>query len=148
MKTHISVSTVFVTAALLGGMMVVAAHEGIDGSVPDSWMYMSDLETTSVPDDDSWWKEFDDPVLDSLIRMGIDNNYNLDMAARRIEIAGNNVGIARSGYFPVMALGAGWPRSRTSGMTGNEPGEAATGSYWNLGLNMSWEIDLFGKIKS
>lgn len=148
MKTHISVSTVFVTVALLGSETVVAAPDGIDGSVPESWMYMSDLETTLVSDDDSWWKEFDDPVLDSLIRMGIDNNYNLDMAARRIEIAGNNVGIARSDYFPVLTLGAGWTRSRNSGMTGNEPIAATTGSYWNLGLNMSWEIDLFGKIRS
>ncbi len=148
MKTHISVSSFFTAVALLSGVMEIQAQDGLNDSIPASWLYMSDLETTSMPCDDTWWRAFDDSLLDSLIRMGFENNYSLDMVARRINIARSSVGAARSSYFPEVTLGVGWTRSRSSGMTGREPGAAATGSYWNLGLDMSWEIDLFGKITS
>lgn len=148
MNTHTCVSTIISAVALFGGVMAVTARDGLNDTLPDRWLYQSQLETTLMPDDDTWWKVFDDQLLDSLIQMGIDNNYNLDMAARRIGIARNSIGIARSAFFPDLSLQAGWSRSRTSGMTGDDPGTAVTGSYWNLGLNMSWEIDLFGKINA
>lgn len=148
MNKHTCVSTIMAAIALLGGATAALARDGLNDSIPDRWLYLSQNESTTMPENDTWWKAFDDQLLDSLIQMGIDNNYNLDMAARRIEIARNSVGVARAAFYPGVSLQAGWTRSRTSGMTGNTPGAAVTGSYWDLGLNMSWEIDLFGKINS
>lgn len=45
-------------------------------------------------------------------------------------------------------MNAGWNKARTSGMTTNPTHDATNMSYFDLGLNMNWEIDVFGKITS
>lgn len=115
--------------------------------LPDRWLDYEHFNQ-QLPSDDLWWRHFDDRVLDSLISVGIDNNYDVLMAARRIEIARQQLNMARSGYFPTLDFSGGWTRSRSSGMTGPVASDAATASYFQLGINMSWEIDVFGKIAS
>ncbi len=151
MKTHFFVSTLLSVTALLGcGVVANAGNDNsvLNDSLPERWLYQSELESVQLPENETWWKMFDDALLDSLIEAGIDNNYNLSLAARRIEIAGNTVKTAAAAYYPSLGLNASWTKNRTSGMTGNEPGPAVKGSYWDVGLSMSWEIDLFGKITS
>ena len=115
-------------------------------SLPAEWSYESEHYTT-LPSEDNWWEGFDDPVLTSLIQMGEKNSYNLAMAARRIEMARQTMAITNAGYFPTIGLSAGWDASRSSGAltTPTGPGNAST--FFNLGLNFSWEIDLFGRIR-
>lgn len=105
-------------------------------SMPEKWLYTPEVEPI-LPSDDQWWKSFDDPVLDSLIAMGIDNNFNLDQAARRREIARLTMQQARSAYYPTVQASAGYERRHAAG--------ANTNSY-SLGADLSWEIDVFGKI--
>lgn len=94
----------------------------------------------------AWWRSFDDTMLDSLINIGRENNYNVAMAARRIAIAQAGVQQAASAYYPQVGIDAGWTRTRDSGrLTGSE-GRASTGSYFSAGATMSWEVDVFGKI--
>ncbi|MDE6086330.1 MAG: efflux transporter outer membrane subunit [Muribaculaceae bacterium] len=137
-------------ALLVVSAQVVSAQDtdNIKQSLPEKWNDYGITYPTADQQPTDWWKSFNDEILDSLIERGIDNNYNLDVAARRIKIASYNVRNAMAAYSPNIALGAGWSRSRNSGMTGDVPGNASTGSYWNLGLSMSWEVDLFGKITS
>ena len=137
-------------ALLVVSAQVVSAQDtdNIKQSLPEKWNDYGITYPTADQQPTDWWKSFNDEILDSLIEKGIDNNYNLDVAARRIKIASYNVRNAMAAYSPNIALGAGWSRSRNSGMTGDVPGNASTGSYWNLGLSMSWEVDLFGKITS
>ncbi|MBD5345961.1 MAG: efflux transporter outer membrane subunit [Bacteroides sp.] len=104
--------------------------------MPEKWLYTPEVEPV-LPSDDQWWQSFNDPVLDSLIAMGIDNNFNLDQAARRREIARLTMQQAKSAYFPTIQASAGYARKHAAGTN--------TNSY-SLGADMSWEIDVFGKI--
>ena len=97
---------------------------------------------------DEWWRDFGDPVLDSLVSAGLAGNYDLAMASRRINVARNEMRQAQSSYFPGLGLSAGWQRSRISGATASAGGHAMTESYWHGSVSMNWEIDLFGKITS
>lgn len=151
MKTHKIVSIIGGIALIAGNCCHLVARDtanGLDHTLPEGWMYENDMITDGLPSDDCWWRVFDDSTLDSLIARGLDNNYDLSMAARRMEMARYAINTARAGYSPSLSLNGGWNRNRSSGMTGSEPGQAAVGSYWNLGLNLSWEVDLFGKITS
>ena len=65
--------------------------------------------------ENGWWKCFADPTLDSLMTLGIENNYNIAMAVRRAEIARNNMLSAQGGWMPSVGLDAGWATSRSSG---------------------------------
>ncbi len=55
---------------------------------------------------------------------------------------------ARAGYYPSLGLQGGWTKARSSGALGNVSMPATTTDYFSLGLNMSWEIDVFGKISA
>lgn len=115
--------------------------------LPEQWDCQSQY-LDKQPDNDEWWKDFNDNVLDSLITVGLANNYNLAIAAKRIAVAENTMHSAASAYYPSLGLNAGWTKSRTSGMNGNEGAKASYASYFDLGLSLSWQIDLFGKITS
>lgn len=93
-----------------------------------------------------WWGMFDDPILDSLLVRGVENNYNVAMAARRMEIARQTLNQARSLYFPEFGLSLGWSKSRTSGARVSSGTPATNSSAFTAGVDMSWQIDLFGKI--
>ncbi len=99
-------------------------------------------------DDSMWWRHFDDELLDSLINLVVERNYDLSMAMRRIEIAREGVNSARAGYYPQIDLNAGWSRNRASGAIEGRHTPASVTSYWNAGATMRWEIDLFGKVTS
>lgn len=113
--------------------------------MPGEWRYATEYYQT-IPADDTWWRGFEDSMLDSLITMVVDNNYNVLLAQHRIEMARQTVRQARAGYMPQFALNGSYNRSRTSGMTGPVAGRAANASYFDLGVSMSWEIDVFGKV--
>ncbi len=82
-----------------------------------------------------WWEALGDTLLDSLETEALAANYDLDAAMRRVNIAQSNLAAARAAYYPTVGISAGWGKEGR-----NEP------SAWSLGANMSWEIDLFGRV--
>lgn len=113
--------------------------------LPEQWRYVTDFSQLP-PDEDQWWNTFEDATLDSLIEMTVANNYNLAIACKRIEIANNNIKIARSSYYPEVSANVGWYKERTSGVSNKVKGPTTTESQLQLGLSASWEIDVFGRI--
>ena len=120
----------------------------LNDSLPQQWCYTPEHGAEASADDSEWWKTFNDATLDTLISMGMANNYDLSMALRRSQIARNAIGQARAAWMPSVGLSAGWTKSRESGMLTGVHGPASGMSYFSAGLNASWEIDLFGKIAS
>ncbi len=116
-------------------------------SMPERWQYLSDFSMT-VPDRDAWWKEFNDPVLDSLIARSVDANYNIAQAVSRMAQARQVVNQAHSSYMPTLNLSGGWNKSRQSGATTVPIHSASDVSYFSAGVDMNWQIDVFGKISA
>lgn len=112
------------------------------GSMPDS-----KVQSGGMPDA-QWWKRFEDPVLDSLIEVGLQRNYNVRMATRRIQIARNSVASAKAGYMPNLSVSLGYDNERSSGLLYGSKGSASTTGYFSGTVNMSWEIDVFGKVNA
>ena len=107
--------------------------------MPERWTFSQEV-TQTLPSDDPWWKTFDDATLDSLISMGIDNNYNVSQALHRREIARLAIRQAQSGYYPTLGVSAGYTRSHS----GREIGTNA----FTAGATLNWEVDVFGRITS
>lgn len=114
-------------------------------SMPGRWLYAPE-KTLELPPDDNWWKGFDDPVLDSLVSVAAERNYDISIAMRRIELARQGVRSAQSGYYPTINLSAGWTASQTSGAMTSHIGDAVHNNYMSLAAQASWEPDLFGRI--
>ena len=148
MKTTITVSILFL--AVLFPNILAAQQPGLYGiaaDTPSRWQ--SETGFTQEPQKDAfWWKKFNDPLLDSLISLGLERNYNLAMAARRIEIARQTLRSARSAYYPSVNLSAGWNKIRNSGNTTARSVPETNLDYFSGSVSASWEVDLFGKITS
>ena len=97
-----------------------------------------------------WWVAFNDPVLTALIDEAMANNLDLKSSLARIELARAQVLLAQSNLYPSINLTAGASRSRISGV-GSQPLPAGTpliSENYRVGLEMSYELDLWGKYRS
>ena len=108
----------------------------LDRPMPGRWTYSATF-TQSLPSQDRWWTTLDDAVLDSLISLGEDANYDLAIACRRMEAAARQMTVARAAYYPQIGIEAGYTRSHEQRVSANR---------WSAAATMNWEIDLFGKI--
>lgn len=98
-----------------------------------------------LPADDRWWQAFDDPTLDSLITLATDRNYSVLEALARMEQARAQMRSARGDLLPSAQLNAGWERRQSSGNTGTA--RSITSGY-SAGVDVSWELDVFGSLRS
>lgn len=136
------------TLLLTGFSGIVRAADPVRlDTLPERWIYHSDKIQT-LPCDDSWWRQLGDPMLDSLIDAGVNNNFNLAAAMHRIAAARQNINQARSSYYPSIALNAGWTGTRQAGAISSPVRPSDNISYFSAGASMNWEIDVFGKIRS
>ena len=85
-----------------------------------------------------WWKSFNDPLLSDLIKRAAANNLSIREASIRLEQARIRRGISEADKYPEVTSSASAKKSRTA---------AGSSNSYNMGLDSSWEIDLFGKIR-
>ena len=114
--------------------------------LPDGWQEKDTLFQQVLPVDDRWWKVFEDPTLDSLINLAIDQNPSVLMAINRIDQAKAQWRISQSDFYPSLSFHGGWERQQTSGNLGNGTPQAWTG-YYSASVQMSWQLDVFGVIR-
>ncbi len=94
-----------------------------------------------------WWKQFNDPVLDSLIAESLANNKNVKIAAANVEQAAGILMTTRSALFPQVGYEANAIRQRVSRNNALQaPNENPFNIHQILG-GATWEIDLWGRIR-
>ncbi len=105
-----------------------------------------------------WWHEFTDPALNDFIDTALVQNPALAQAIARTRIAEAQTRLQRADRLPEVGLGAGVTRQRQN--LGSIPGlgEAAGGvgggsrdvallsTTSNAALDVSWELDLWGRL--
>ncbi|WP_319202393.1 efflux transporter outer membrane subunit [uncultured Ilyobacter sp.] len=93
---------------------------------------------------EQWWKLFDDPMLDELIKEASGSNLDLKEALARVDEYRSRLGVVTGNRVPSLSVEGDLLRQKTSenaGYTG------ATNTYKGLGLEAGWEIDLFGRVR-
>ena len=113
--------------------------------VPGQWLYTTD-HTQPSPTSDRWWTQFADSTLNSLITKAENENFNVAAALKRIELARHDLDITRAGYWPGISASGGWSRNGSAGATAPRVKPSSSSSAFSLGLDMNWEIDVFGRI--
>jgi len=96
--------------------------------------------------DMAWFQIFDDQPLQNLIKEGIANNLDLQMAVARVEESRARAGIARSYLYPEVNAGLNYTARQATKTPGGEDGDT-TNQTLSGGFQLSWEIDLFGKLR-
>jgi multidrug efflux system outer membrane protein len=94
--------------------------------------------------DQGWWEILQDDALRSLIDEALRTGYDVRLAAWRVEEARANAGIVRSEFYPQVQASGAYARGRPSGFV---VPDAKTGSLYDVDAALSWEIDLWGRIR-
>jgi outer membrane protein, multidrug efflux system len=97
----------------------------------------------------SWWMIFEDPDLDKLEAQVADANQNLKAAYARLLQARAATRIARADLFPTLSVGSTATRSRTSVNSPKfPPGAEPVGNNFDLEADLSYEIDVWGRVRN
>lgn len=92
-----------------------------------------------------WWQQFDDPTLNQLVQQSLDGNRELRVAFARLRAARAIRDDVANDQLPTIT-------SRASSEIGKaqQPGvteRRVNAERYDLGLDMAWELDLFGRIQ-
>jgi NodT family efflux transporter outer membrane factor (OMF) lipoprotein len=97
----------------------------------------------------AWWNIFQDPVLDAIESQVTDANQDLKAAYARLQQARAATRIARSALFPTLTVGSSATRSRASQNSPKfPPGAEPVGNNFDLEADLSYEIDVWGRVRN
>ena len=142
----------FVAAAalLVSGCLLGPDYSRPPVVVPDNYRFAVAPATAESIADLPWFDVFRDPVLQQLVREALQNNYDLRIAAARVEEARFQIGVVRSFLYPQINFNAVGSAQQVSRVT--EPSETLGSPHRNfqnvlLGFSLAWELDVFGRIR-
>lgn len=101
--------------------------------VPAAWHQPAGAADLPAPELRAWWKYFGDPVLDGLVEQALAQNLTIAQARSRLQQARQLLGRDQANYLPALSAGARTVQDA-----------AAVDSYFHAGLDVTWELGLFG----
>lgn len=127
-----------------------AAKEYTRPDLENEALYRTDnLMVDSVSMANISWKDlFTDSYLNDYIEKGLNNNLDIRIALKNIDAAQAYLKQGRAGYYPTLDAAATYNRMENSenGQLGNLSN--GTMEQYQLSGSLSWEADIWGKIRS
>ena len=145
--------TVRTLALLMPSLLAMAActlapkYERGALPVADTWP----TSPATAPDANthvSWKSLFLDPKLQATIDLALTNNRDLRVAALNITKARAEYGITRAGLLPSVDGTFAGARTHISDLSAAAQGVPATSTGYSADLGLTWQIDIFGKVRS
>ena len=124
--------------------------------VADHWIDATDKRLSSdEPDLSQWWTTFNDQQLNNLIQCAVQQNLTLKEACFRIIEERAALAIAVGNLFPQTQQAVGsYSRNVVSILEANQgflgggfPGTSRFFNNWDLGFNLAWELDFWGRFR-
>ncbi|MBU1273922.1 MAG: efflux transporter outer membrane subunit [Proteobacteria bacterium] len=131
---------------LPGCMKVGPDYKPPKTEVPAAWQQSTDPALARREADlTKWWTVFNDPQLTVLIKRAHTGNLDFKVAVARVKEARAQLGVVLGAELPSVNVPASAVRQQTS--ENDLAGAGITGNNISLGLEASWEIDLFGRVR-
>ena len=100
--------------------------------------------------DSKWQDLFPDPAMNQIVTTALTNNFDLRIAAERIQQARSQLGITRANQFPFLDVQAGITGTRSSSVGSSTfipAGTKLNATYTTIGAALSWELDVWGRLR-
>ncbi len=155
-----------VCALVLGGCATPPESEVDQMPAPVAATWTAEYEGLGTPEAepgpagrrlfaDGWLADLDDPVLTALVEEAVTSNFDLQATAARLQLAEADAAMAGANAWPQINAGFGGSRQKNnfsgSGIGSSGVGGLGTQSYhsnnYNLGFDLSWELDIWGKVR-
>jgi len=133
---------------LAGGCAIGPDYKRPVVAEPPTFRGQATAEAASFADA-PWWEAFQDPNLQALIREALAQNYDVAIAAARVQEARAALSVSRSDLYPSLDYGTGVSRSKVSpGVLGHPGGPVPNATnFYSASMSMSWELDIWGRIR-
>ena len=138
----INVSVTFIL--LLSGCAIGPKYVRPTTQIPTAYKESADWKVAQPQDEivrGAWWKVFNDPQLDALEDQVNISNQNIAIAEAQFAQAYALVQAAKSSFFPILTTKGSYTRSHSGS------GSSNTASQTLLSADVTWELDLWGKIR-
>lgn len=129
----------------LAGCSLAPPYQRPEVPIPTQWQV--DIQPANDLANTVWWEQFGDPVLNDLILTALRDNKDVQIAAARIQEYMGRYGAVRGAEFPQVGAGAAGARTR-SGESTVSPGTPLTNDLFQVNLGVSFELDLWGKLRN
>jgi multidrug efflux system outer membrane protein len=114
---------------------------------PDAWREPVSVDATlaNLP----WWEVFQDPQLQELIKIALEENKDLKIAVERIEEARAFYGFQRADLYPQVDANAsiGYQEATKDGAIRLPEDTDTSSPLYVVGASVFWELDFFGRIR-
>lgn len=129
----------------LAGCISPVNYEPPAVELPEAWKESA----PPYAEDGRWWRIYADPDLDKVVDEALQGNSDLLVALARVDEARGLLGEANSFLFPTVDAQAGVSRQKISTRTATSfPGFPTEYNNHRATLNVSYELDLFGRLRS
>lgn len=138
-------------AAALAGCSLAPDYERPESGLPERWtpaaLQADAGQVADVPAAELGWQAFfRDARLQQLIGIALENNRDLRIATLNVDAYRAQYRIQRADLLPAVSADAAMSRTHTPPAL--SPLTAGTASQYSATLGLSWELDLFGRVKS
>ncbi|MDQ1255820.1 MAG: outer membrane protein multidrug efflux system, partial [Candidatus Hydrogenedentes bacterium] len=171
--------TALLLALLLSGCTLAPRYERPGDLTPEAFRGAESVAPSGPSFGElDWWQVFNDEALQTLIRQGIENNYDIRIAAQRVIEAQAQATSARAGLFPSITGNAQAEKkerfqlgstplsppsdTKVSGIASSDSAaslakssqqasarDPSAGSQSvSTALNLAWELDFWGRVRS
>ncbi|EEF62909.1 efflux transporter outer membrane subunit [Pedosphaera parvula] len=138
---------ILASTVILVGCAVGPNYKRPTVNSPNNFRSATGPPTTNSFGDLPWWEIFQDDTLQNLIKIALTNNYDIRVAATRVEQARAIYAENRAAFFPQLGYQVGASRGKNALFTTPFFNNGrVTSDYIGAG-NVSWEIDLWGRIR-
>jgi NodT family efflux transporter outer membrane factor (OMF) lipoprotein len=96
---------------------------------------------------ENWWETYGDSLLNDLESQVNVSNQNIAGAEAQFRSARAAIRVAKSGLFPTVTIGANSTSSQNASSFVNRGGVGGTGTFYQIPLDVTWEADLWGRIR-
>lgn len=137
-------------ALLLSGCAMGPNYHRPNIATPDTFRGAPAGTGTASIADTKWQSLFPDDVMNRLVTQALANNFDLRIAAERSQEARAQLGITRANQYPFLDAQAGITGSRGSSIGSSTfipAGTKLTSAYTTIGAALSWELDLWGRLR-
>src|SRR5690554_4893430 len=147
MKHHFKYILILGGSFMLQSCFVAKNYERPNIKTEDLYRTEVVVKDTASMADISWKELFKDPILQGYIQRGLQNNFDIRIALQNIAAAEANLKQRKAAYFPTIGFNGSWTFQEVSA-NGQFGGIIDRAEQYQLAGNLSWEADIWGKIRS
>jgi NodT family efflux transporter outer membrane factor (OMF) lipoprotein len=145
LRLSLGTSIAIAAAILISGCAVGPDYVRPALDLPSAYKEPGPWKTAQPGQIDSnqrWWEVYGDSTLNDLMTQANQANQSIRLAAAQYRQAQATAALARASLWPTVGASAGATRART-----NTSGVSRLADTYSVGLNSSWEADIWGGVR-